>query len=297
VNLLTHTGKRTFRECQRKHHLMFDLGVRPRTTAEPLRFGTLMDDCCSEWDRTGHDLDAAMAITKSGVDPFESAKARALMRGYHERWCRVREEVLAVQPEFRIPLVNPRTGRASKLWLRAGKLDAIIRQGDRVMVRERKTTSEDITPGSDYWKRLRLDGQVSDYFDGGVSLGYDIEACDYDVIGKPGLRPLQVSQKRKTAETPLEYEVRILRSIAEEPSSYYGRATVVRLEKELEDARWDSWQIAKQMRAGQKDDHHPKNTEACTRFGTCPFFAYCTGQSALNDPQYRIVEKLHPELT
>jgi hypothetical protein len=52
-----------------------------------------------------------------------------------------------------------------------------------------------------------MDGQVSTYFDGAASLGLDVAGCIYDVIGKPGIRPLQatpVEARKYTKPTKAE---------------------------------------------------------------------------------------------
>jgi hypothetical protein len=54
---------------------------------------------------------------------------------------------------------------------------------------EHKTTSLDISPGSNYWRRLTLDSQVSTYFAGARTLGHELQGMLYDVIRKVQLRP------------------------------------------------------------------------------------------------------------
>mgnify|MGYP007001753624 CR=1 FL=1 len=61
------------------------------------------------------------------------------------------------------------------------------------------TTSEDIGRGTDYWRRLRMDGQVSIYYAGSAALGYPADLCLYDVLRKPSLRP-----KKAVAEVKLK---------------------------------------------------------------------------------------------
>jgi hypothetical protein len=97
-----------------------------------------------------------------------------MLRGYDARWLEdtVLYDVLAVEEEFSTPLVNPETGSASRTWTLGGKVDAIVREKatGRVLLVEHKTTSEAIGPGSEYWRRLRIDAQVSIYFDGAAAI-------------------------------------------------------------------------------------------------------------------------------
>jgi hypothetical protein len=62
-----------------------------------------------------------------------------------------------------------------------------------VLVVEHKTSSEDVTPGSFYWSRLRMDGQVSVYFDGARALGTTSRAASttcWQAGAPPGNVPL-----------------------------------------------------------------------------------------------------------
>lgn len=236
------------------------------------------------------------------VDAYDTARATAMIVGYHERWIADMGlyEVLKVEAEFRAPLVNPETGAPSRTWRRGGKLDAIVRErvGGRVLIVEHKTSSEDIQPGSDYWAQLRMDGQVSGYFFGAESLGWKPDACLYDVLGKPKLRPLGVSKKRATEETPEEYRDRCIEEIASAPATYYQRGEVVRLEAEVEEAAFDDWQTAQMLRDCERLDRHPRNPGSCKQWNRrCAYFGVCTGEASLDDPHRFRTSMAHPELT
>jgi hypothetical protein len=242
-----------------------------------------------------------MATNGSGIqaDPFDLARAEAMIRGYDARWSAEPYEVLAVEAEFRAPLVNPETGAASRTWQRGGKIDAIARDSaGRILVVEHKTASEDIAPGSPYWRRLSMDGQVSGYFLGADALGFPAEACLYDVLAKPKLRPYEVSKKRAEPETPEEFRARCLAAIAEDPNAYFRRGEVVRLQAEAEEALFDDWQTAQQMREAERLGRFPRNPDACMKWGRpCDFFDVCAGEASIDDPsRFRRSEHVNPEL-
>lgn len=124
--LLTTSSAKKFRSCQRKY---FFAHVKKRKSAhesEVLRFGTLVHEALEVWWRTC-DLDAALDAMAGESDPFDLARAEALMIGYHVRWLGEPFEVVAVEKEFESPLVNPDTGRTSRTWMRGGKIDALAR--------------------------------------------------------------------------------------------------------------------------------------------------------------------------
>jgi hypothetical protein len=320
--LLTESRAKTFRRCQREHHNRYVLGFVALYENVALYFGVLCHIALEAYwrepifaDRLAASLEAIAEATNEETDPYEVAKLEEMMRGYDARWGAEPWQALAVEAEFRAPLINPHSGAASKTFVRAGKLDVIARDPrGRVVFVEHKTSSEDITPGSNYWARLRLDGQVSGYFRGADSLGFKAEACIYDVLGKPAIRPLKATpvearrytkdgrldaRQRDTDETPAEYALRVREAIAEAPEKYYARGEVVRLESEMEQYDLEAWALAQSMRDARKLEIAPKNPDACIRYGSrCPYFAVCCGEQSLDDPAaFKHLDWPHPELT
>jgi len=342
---ITNSQMRCFRRCPREHYYTYTLGYRGLREAAALRFGSLVHLGLEAYFRalkTGMAPDDALAAALAALDAspdadaYERARAVVALQGYHAMWAGEPLEVIDVEAEFRAALVNPETGAASRTFQLGGKLDVLVRdrRDDRVKLMEHKTTSEEIGAGSDYWKRLKIDPQVSTYFAGGAALGHTITECIYDVLGKPALRPGTVpllddaglrivlnadgvrvrTQKgawRQTgstedgyvvqtrAETAEEFRDRLVAHVAENPQRYYQRGTVVRLEQEMLDAAHDAWAIARQIREAELASRWPRNPDACVRWGrTCGFFDVCTGAASLDDPlQFRRVEHVHQELT
>lgn len=126
--VLTSSSARTFRACARRYYYANELGVRPRgPVAAPLHFGRRIHLALEAWLSHGRDLDAALAAIASTSYNYDAARAEAMMRGYHARWADESIEVLAVEKEFSCALINPATGAPSRTFVRAGKLDAIVR--------------------------------------------------------------------------------------------------------------------------------------------------------------------------
>jgi hypothetical protein len=344
-NLLTHSRLATSRRCKREHHLKYNLGYRPVVDAEELFFGQLLhlgleawwnSVKAGRWEAEGlNDALAAMRAVK--VDPFDLAKAEAMMRGYDARWSDDARhfEVLAVEVKFETAVINPETGHASQTWRLGGKVDVVVRdrRDGKVKFVEHKTSSEDVSQGSVYWRKLLMDGQISIYFDGCASLKWEPEACIYDVLSKPGQRPCQVplldelgrkvvldekgervyaapGKARQTGdkergfvlqtrdERPDEYLLRCAEAIAEDFNRYFSRGEVVRLEQELNDARFDIWAQGRELRENELAKRAQRNPESCSRNGKlCPFFDVCTGQASIDDQsRFRRVADVHPEL-
>jgi hypothetical protein len=314
--LLTSSRLRSARACQRLHHIEYTLGYRPAVDADTLRFGTLIHKALEAWWAAPNNrLEAAFAaIAPNESDPFDRVRAEELMRGYDARWGSEPYQLVAVEAEFKTELVNPSTKRPSQTWQLGGKVDGIVvDERGRKLLMEHKTASGDISPGSEYWRRLKMDLQLSVYFAGAAALGHDVEACVYDVIGKPGQKPLKATPaetrkykkdgtlyagQRDTDETPEEFRVRYREAIAENPNAYYQRGEVVRLESEMADAMFDVWQTAQQIRESELAGRAPRNPDACIRFGrTCPYFDVCSGEASLDDPTRFKKSAQNPELS
>lgn len=317
--ILSSSRLKDARACQRLHRYRYGLGYRPATDAAALRFGSMVHVGLECWWQApaGEQLQSALTAVACCLDsdPFERAKAEALLIGYDARWSedRAKYEVIAVEVEFRAPLVNPETGRPSQTWQLGGKLDVLVREvgTGRIAIVEHKTASEDIGAGTDYWRRLRMDGQVSTYYAGAAALGHPADLCLYDVLKKPAQRPKKAVAEVKLKkdgtpyagqqladEAPEEYRARILEAIAEDPAAYYSRGEVVRLDGEVAEAVFDIWQIGQQLREADRLGRYPRNPGACLQYGrTCAFLGVCSGEASLDDPtQFRKLDNPHPEL-
>lgn len=346
VRLMTASRARDARACRRRHYLRYTLGYRSAEDAHALRFGTLLHLMLEAWwlavisgaTNPADWLAASQAVLATqACDLIDRLKLQVLLTGYHLRWGAEAAcyEVLGVELQFEGPLTNPKTGKKSQLWKLAGKLDVLLRDRRDGLVRvvEHKSSSEDVSPGSDYWRRLKMDGQVSVYFEGGRILGHEVYAVLYDVVGKlrhdfiavPKVDELgnkivlnaagervrtgagkwrQTGDKdqgftlQTRPETAEEFQERIAGVIAEAPEKYFTRGEVHRLEQELADGITDVWQLGQSLRDEELAERFPRNPDACMQPGrTCAFFAACAGEASLDDQRlYVRSDVVHPEL-
>jgi hypothetical protein len=142
-------------------------------------------------------------------------------------------------------------------------------------IREIKTTSEDIGPGSYYWKKLTLDPQISIYIDAvRASIDPNVQGIQYDVLKKPAHR------QSKTDKSPADLEKRCVEAICEEPDKYLQRGSIVRLADESLEAAADLWLTCDSIRYAALRGRWPRNPDSCVQFGrTCDYFAVCTGEA------------------
>lgn len=330
--IVTNSAMATYRRCQREYRYAYVEGYRSTAETRALRFGTAWHVGLEVLFKGGELVDAQAAACAAIDDAYDGATLRALLSGYVARWGdEYMDSVVAVESEFRSPLVNPETGAASRTFQLGGKIDVLLRDG----LIEHKTASRDIGFGSTYWHRLSMDGQVSTYFAGARALGVEPQRCIYDVVKKPGLRPSQVAlvdadgvkivhdangarvrtkdgkKWRQTGDTEAgyilqtrvetveEYEVRLLEDIAASPDRYYQRGEVVRLESEEREHALDVWLLTQNMKDTTRLGIAPRNTDACERYNSlCSYFGVCSGEASLEDTSRFVrLENVHAELS
>jgi hypothetical protein len=344
VELLTNSRAKTFRDCALRHHYQYVLGYLPRATSHPLWFGDVAHRALQAYWECRRDggpdaLEAALSALPADADAFDLARLRVMLTAYAVAWDREDVEVLAVEQEFTLPLLNPLSGAASRDWQLAGKIDLVLRYAadGRTVIVEHKTSSQDVSPGSDYRRRLTLDTQVSQYVMGGESLGYAVDAIVYDVLRKPKLEPLLATPpekrqytkgkparparpatakrpaveaqpeepprlyagQREADETPAEFAERLAAAVAEDPGSYLERVELHRFEDERARFAVDVWKLAQQIGLTTQLELATANPGACfAHHGRCFYLPVCERTASLDDPHlYHRPASPHAELS
>jgi hypothetical protein len=206
MELLTNSRMKSFRSCPRRHFYEYVEGVKPVAEDEAMVFGTLVHTHLERYWLARRDGVADPAsvfdlVDGSDLDPFVVARLRPMLLAYAASWSSVECGVLAIEREFRLPLVNPRGGHRSRTFELSGKIDLVLRLADgRIAIVDHKTSGESIEPGSEYRRRLVLDGQLSQYWRGCEALGWVPDVGIWDVLGKPKLSPYKA-----TPESEREY--------------------------------------------------------------------------------------------
>ncbi|KKM45989.1 hypothetical protein LCGC14_1560050 [marine sediment metagenome] len=139
----------------------------------------------------------------------ERAKLMYGMAGYQWYYSESEYETLATELEFKLPVVNPRTGRTLPNCKLVGKIDKLVRnQNGVVMIMEHKTTSSSLDSDSSFWGNLRLNTQISMYVYAAQQMQLEgdlipygiqptdpfIQECVFDGLRKPGIAPKKLSQ-------------------------------------------------------------------------------------------------------
>lgn len=247
-------------------------------------------------------LDTALCALPRDLDPYDAAKARAMVAAYTTIWDDADVEVLAVEREFQLPLIDD-LGLKHPHWLRGGKIDLVLRcrKHGHVTVVDHKTSGEDVSVGSTYRQRLILNGQASHYMHAAREVfGVEPTSFMFDVLVKPRLKPFNVTASRAAKETPEEYERRILAAMAEKPDAYFAQIEIGRTEAELASHTAAITADAALIDLVRDRKLDAPNDDACFKYGTgngCPFWSVCTGTGSLDDTtKYRKRAHVHDEL-
>jgi len=336
IEIITKSRLAVFNQCQRLHDIQYNRLIRTLAPRPQADWGTVFHAGLDAWWRSfahgGDELlalpnaEAAMVQARAGlaVDDFDFAKALVMMIAYDARWkgSMAEWEILGIEVEFIATIPGRKRLRV------AGKLDKLLRKRatGRIWFGEHKTTGVDLTEGSTYWQRLRMDPQVSIYHRGIETLGYgdELEGCLYDVVDRPGIKPLKATpvalrkytkekpatktrpaepsrlyaNQRENDETLDEFRDRLGALVMASPESFFARAEITRLGSELEESDRDIEETALQIRQGAITGHAPRNPGACFQYNRpCDFLDACSGAASLDDPaRFRREESAHPEL-
>lgn len=341
--LLTHSRGASFKTCRRRHFWEYEVGLRRDVDAKALRIGSAGHDAL-DCLRKGKPIEDAVQTVRRHYavcpcDPesweYERETVESLVAGYHWRWSESQLKVVASEHAFQIPLTNPDTNAASRVWDLAGMIDGIVELEDgRLAVLETKFISEALDQEGPFWQRLQLDSQPSIYVHAARQLGFDVSTVLYDLVRKPTIYPSQVpvldadglkivldehgervltkqGKPRQTGDTakgyvlqtrtmrPDEWSQKLLDDIGERPEWYFARIEVARLNDDVQETRAELWELQQTIREAQLNDRWFKTvTHGTCSF--CSFFGLCSSryqprESEIPEGFIRLASP-HPEL-
>jgi hypothetical protein len=272
-------------------------------------------------DRLTHSLGAVNQKTISGRDYHVLA---SLMRGYDARWSAEHSNYVVeeIENEFCHKIRNPKTGYPLKGLWHAGKIDGLVKYGEKRFLLEHKTTSEDISDADAvYWRRLAIDSQISGYMLSLWDRGIEVDGTVYDVIRKPSIRPRRLTKENKAeiqsgsyfgrcldgrkinqylemeSEDDELFSFRLLADAIQNPANYYQRKQIVRTRQDLAEYAQELYQIGGQIRESKQSGVHFRNSSACTQFGsTCEYLPLCCGYDSFGSDSWQRRKRAHAEL-
>lgn len=279
-------------------------------------------------------IEAAIEVLKPGLaasEPSEriiAAKCMGLMWGYNARWANAPYLIESVERTVTSNLYNPETGRNSRSFRVAGKIDVMAREEgtDRYVIFDHKTTSEDISdPDSPYWRQLTVEQQATHYMLIEWLNARKVDYAIWDVVRKPGISPKLLTKKEQEhtyhtrkylsdefllnqddldelaatgRETPRMYSARLaLDCTIERPQWYFARRQVARLDAETLEYGKELWEHSQEILHARQTNRHARNSGACLLYGSpCKFLGICSGHDTVDSDKWRRREWVHPEL-
>jgi len=260
-------------------------------------------------------LDAGLAVIKVPPEHWQmAAMARGMLRGYDSRW---REEqsgitVLTNEHTYVSPLVNLDSGRSSRAFQIAGKLDHLVLDPSVCLV-DHKTTSSDLSDDGVYWRQLAVESQPSHYELLLLANGIRVDNVTWDVARKPGIRPKKITKKygeevgtvhaaRAVAagveyEDAILFEDRVALETTENPDRYFARRSAKRLRDEIAEYADELWDMQKDISQARLGNRWYRNSGACMNYGTpCRFLGVCSGHDTIDSENWFRVDDVHNEL-
>jgi hypothetical protein len=270
-------------------------------------------------------LQAALSETESFTDQLMAAKVRGLLCGYDAQWADSDLVTHSVEEMLEGRVWNPATGRETRSYRVAGKLDWRGTDGqERAVIMDHKTCSEDIEdPNATYWRQLVIEGQLSHYMLLEWQNGRKVDTAVWDVVRKPDIRPRKLTRAevqsiamtrvwfghnldfdevfaaQKTERETLEmYAARLAYDCTvERPWRYFQRRSIPRLDAEIVEYANDLWDHAQDMISAYRHGRRPRNSGACMNYGVpCAFLGICSGHDTPTSDRWRKKKQVHSEL-
>jgi len=278
----------------------------PRERSLNLRFGTLIHRCLEAWHRQGDVLEAQELIDRACLPQWQETEvkaawqlATAMMLGYAVRYPREDFAVVDLERTFAGPLVNPMTGRPSRIFILAGKVDGIVEMEGEIFLLEHKTAS---TIDGTYLEKLWMDFQILLYaaaLERQCSLR--IAGVIYNILGKAKLRQGQgeteeefqqratelaatnksgtSSAQRKLPEADADFQGR-LRAKYADPAMFH-REVLYFSREQFREVEAELWMLSRQFLDARRHQWWCRNTDYCFHYGTpCAYYPLCRANGA-----------------
>ncbi len=291
-----------FRNCRKACELRYLRHLSPIRKDGNLAFGSVIHECLEIWHGSRNlqkVLDRIdLAYSDRLRDPNQKKDwhlAIAMMKGYAGQYPREDFEVIELEKQFEGKIVNPESGRTSRSFVLAGKVDGIVLIDGEYFLLEHKTAGQ---IDSAYLERLWTDFQItlySWYIE--RTLGIQISGVLYNILVKARLQQSlgetesefearraeliaksktgKSSAKRKMPETDEEFQDRLAAKYFEQgmfhrEMLFLSRDRFVELQQEL-------WELTLAFNDARRRNTFYRNTSYCFHFNRpCAYYPLCS---------------------
>lgn len=303
VELLTHSRIAMRQVCPQKEYYHYVERLRPREVAWSLSVGTAWHAGLEAWQK-GSNEDEAVAAGLATLDwirpendeevyklQLERARVEVLIRVAIRHF--QPRNLIAVEHQFELPICNPKTGRKSRKYALAGKIDGIAEDEDgRLWILENKTTASIEQFRQSYGMSQQLTLYVyaaSRIFDRPIA-GAVVRA-----VQKSRAEPKRCNGE--VVETWEDFRDRLLAEYESNPSKYLAEDEVVRVEEQIKQFEAELWMETQERLWQAKSGIIRHNTANCYQYGGCPFLPLCLGVEGARESMFFVSSTTHDELT
>jgi RecB family exonuclease len=300
MDVLTYSRISMRARCPQREYYHYTMLLRPKQVQWALDVGSAFHAGMEAWNK-GAGEEEAVAAALARLDevaqriedeaeldklPVKRIQVEVMTRVATRRF--ERYEPVAVEREFDVPIKNPLTGRPSRTFRLAGKIDAVVRTPDgKYWLFEYKSSGQTL---EQFRLRYGLDSQISIYtLAAREALGIEVEGALVRVLVKTRTEP-------RRGETLEEYRERLMELYETESERLISEDLVIRTPEQLEQARRELWAEVQSRLFDAKLGVVRRNPQACTDFGGCPFRAACLGLPDW-ESQYYVSGTQHDELS
>jgi hypothetical protein len=272
-------------------------------------------------------LQATLDTIPKDADPKLYGHAWGLMHGYDAVYREQAMRASAIEQQFVVPIYNLGGERLSKsrtLEL-GGVMDKLVMDDGKKFVMDHKTTSDDLGPESSYWQQLVVEGQASLYTLACHLQGIEVAGAIWDVIRKPGIKPKALSKAVQASITcePHTYfgftvskecifyviegmnvedselfAYRCARECLDDPSRYFARRKVLKLESEIREFANELWDVSQDIIQVRRTERHYRNSGACRLYNRpCEYLGICSGFDRPDSAKWQRRQQVHSELS
>lgn len=312
LTIVTQTMLKELRRCPMRVYWRYIRELVPFERDADLYFGTFIHECQEIWHET-HDSGAVQQHIDWSCDGRADNndinimwhKATAMMLGYAVRWPADNENftVTACEQSFNVPIINPETGKPSRTFVLAGKVDRIANYQNKTWLMEFKTAAN---IDEVYLDKLSNDFQSRVYKVGYTrETGQHVGGVIYDVLEKSQL-------KMKAGETEEEFQIRYAelcaknksgkstatRNLPESNADYQGRLRDAYTNPEkfhraflyfsadkIHQVEAEIWMLTQQFMVMRRNNWFSQNDDSCFMWQKrCPYYLLCH----TNDPEPEI---------
>jgi len=300
LTILTFTSMNAFLNCRRKYDLRYRQWLRPKEIVPAMYLGRVFHDVLKLWYKGIRDQKNLKLLIDTSFSERDSneiqkrdwhlchAMSEAYFRIYNEETFKIIEPEL----KFRIPIINPATGRASRRFELHGIVDLLVEDIDGLYIVEHKTTSQ-IT-GS-YIEKLPSDFQINTY-KLALSRHMEIKGVIYNIIQKASLKQSKgeslgeyearkeqliaksktgiTTAKRQLPESDEEYRSRLRVKYHEQ--DMFLRVSLILDNKDNERTSSEIWNITQQILEARRRNDWSPNWSYCFNWNRfCPYWQLC----------------------